>query len=170
VWLLSQQSPTRRLVRNLVCFVAVFFALLLPIYRQTQWHSVLNLPIGRTAFTDPLEFREFQWLAQRTRPSEFFFDNPALCLYLSLDNPTASEFVNYDDFTRPEQVVAVIQSLQRYPPHFIVLFPENPHLSDVHNHSAPFRRYVHDNYHLARTFPLNPYSRYEELWELGKIQ
>lgn len=125
-----------------------------------------NLPIGRTAFSDPLVFREFQWLAQRTQPSEPFFNSPALALYLGLDNPTASEFVNFDDFSRPEQVAAVIQALQRHPPRFIVMYPEATDWSK--DHSAPFRRYVHENYHLAQTFSLNQNGRYEELWEMGK--
>ena len=166
-WLLSQQSPAHRFARNLLCIVAAVFALLLPFHRQTQWHASLNLPIGRTAFSDPLMFRQFQWIAQRTHPTEIFFNNAALCLYLSLDNPTASEFVNYDDYTRPEQVAAVIQSLQQHPPHFIVLLPESTHSSDAHDNAAPFRQYVHDNYRLTQIFALDGNSRYEEdLWEL----
>jgi hypothetical protein len=167
-WLLSQQGSARRLARNLLCVLAIAFALLLPIRRQTQWHATLNLPIGRTAFSDIRVFREFQWLAQRTHPSEPFFNNAALSLYLSLNNPTPSEFVNYDEFTRPEQVAAVIQSLQSDPPHFILLLPPTTNPSDVHDHAAPFRQYVYDNYHLAQTFYVDPDSRYEqELWERG---
>jgi len=167
VWLFSQLGFACRFVRNLLCFLAAAYAFLLPFSRQVQQHFILNLPIGRTAFHDPLEFQEFQWLAQRTHPSELFFNQTALSLYLSLNNPTASEFVNEDDFTRPEQVAAVIQSLQRNPPHFIMLLPEMSSSSNVHDHSAPFRRYVHDNYHLSQIFPLNHNFRYEELWELG---
>jgi hypothetical protein len=62
-------------------------------------------------------------------------------------------------------VAAVLESLQRRPPRFIVLEPENTNPSDVHDHSAPFRQYVYDNYHLIQVFPLNHNSRYEELWE-----
>ena len=93
-WIISQQARAFSLVRNLLWVLAVGFAVLLPFHRQTQWHATLDLPIGRSAFVDPLEFHEFAWLAQRTRPSEPFFNQPALSLYLSLDNPTASEFVN----------------------------------------------------------------------------
>jgi hypothetical protein len=168
VWLVSQTGPAIRCARLLLWLVAAAFALLLPFNRQTQWHATLNLPTGRTAFSDPLVLHEFQWLAQRTQPSEPFFNSPALALYLGLENPTASEFVNYDDFTRPEQVTAIIESLQRRPPHFIVMYPEPSGSSNVHDHSAPFRRYIHENYHLAQTFSLNQNGRYEELWEMGK--
>ncbi|HEY6413908.1 MAG TPA: hypothetical protein VIX42_09480 [Edaphobacter sp.] len=168
VWVLSYRTPARRVALKLLCLLAIFFALLLPVYRQIQSHVILGLPIGRTAFINIQEANEFEWLAERTRPSELFFNQSALALYLSLDNPTASEFVNDDDFTRPEQVVAVIQSLQWHPPHFIVLYPEGKTPLNIHDHSAPFRRYVHDNYRLVQIFPLQNNSRYEELWEFDR--
>ena len=166
-WIISQQARAFTLVRNLLWVLAVAFALLLPFHRQTQWHATLDLPIGRTAFVDPLELHEFASLAQRTHPADPFFNQPALSLYLALDNPTASEFVNYDEFTRPEQVTAVLQSLRQRPPSFVMMFPQTPDFSSAHDHSGPFRKYVHDNYHLDQTFYLNRHSRYEELWEIG---
>ena len=165
VWILSQRTPARGIVLKLLCFVAAFFAFLLPVYRQIQPHVTLNLPVGRTAFIDIQEAREFEWLAERTQPSELFFNQSGIALYLSLDNPTASEFVNDDDFTRPEQVAAVVQALRAHPPHFIALSSERKMPLDVHDHSAPFRRYVHDNYRLIQAFPLGNNSRSEELWE-----
>jgi len=166
-WLLSQPGPAYRSARNLLCILAAFFALLLPLRRQTRWHATLNLPIGRTAFSDILIYREYQWLAQRTHPSDPFFNSPGLCLYLSLRNPTASEFVSYDDFTRPEQVSA-IHSLQQRPPHFVVLFSENIKRPDSQDNAAPFRQYIHDNYHSAQTFPIHGSIQYDEqLWELA---
>ncbi len=168
VWVLSQRSTAYRVALKLLCFVLVFFAFLLSGYRQLRPHVTLDLPIGRTAFTDVQEAREFEWLAERTQPAELFFNQSTLALYLSLDNATASEFVNEDDFTRPEQVAAVIQSFQRRPPHFIVLYPKRKTLLDVHDHSAPFRQYVHDNYRLAKIFPLGSGSGCEELWEFER--
>jgi hypothetical protein len=163
VWLLSGPGPIRIILRRSLLALALFFALLLPIYRQTQPHAILDLPIGRTAFADSEEFREFQWLAQRAHPSEPFFNNSALALYLSLSNPTAVEFVNNDDFTRPEQVTAVIKALEQRPPRFIALdigiAPAN-----THDHSAPFRDYIHQHYSLAETFAIDHNSRAEEIW------
>ena len=168
VWIFSYGTPARRVVLKVLCAVVIFFALVLPGYRQLRQHVTLNLPIGRTAFTDLQEAHEFEWVAERTRPSDFFFNESGLGLYLALENPTASEFVNDDEFSRPEQVAAVIQSLQLHPPQFILLLPDKRALSDVHDHSLPFRQYVHDNYRLVQTFPLVNSSRYQELWELGR--
>jgi hypothetical protein len=168
-WIISQQARAFTLVRNLLWVLAVAFAVLLPFHRQTQWHATLDLPIGRTAFVDPLELHEFASLAQRPHPSDPFFNQSALSLYLSLDNPTASEFVNYDEFTRPAQVTAVIQSLRQRPPRFVMMFPQTSGFSAVHDHSGPFRQYIHDHYHLDQIFYLNRNSRYEELWEIGPV-
>lgn len=168
VWLLDRQWPMLRAIRNTLAVVAVAYAFFLTTYRQTQQRSTLTLPLGRTAFTDVQELREFQWISQHTRPSESFFNQASLGLYLSLDNSTATEFVNNDGVTRPEQVAAVLQVFQRYPPHFIVLIPETPDPLKHEDNSGPFRKYVHDNYHLAQTFSFDHNFRHEELWELGR--
>jgi hypothetical protein len=167
IWLISRQSPTLQLVRRALWILALFFAVLLPIYRQTQWHATLDLPIGRTAFNDILTFQEYQWLAQHTHPSELFFNEFAAGFYLSLSNPTPSEFTTEAEFTRPEEVAAILQSLQHNPPPFVVL----PHLStnafNPHDHSAPFLQYIHANYHLDQIFPVDHAQFSRELWERG---
>ncbi|QNI31557.1 hypothetical protein H7849_21175 [Alloacidobacterium dinghuense] len=166
VWLISETRPVYRYVRGVVWGLAILFFVLPPLHRQRRWHATADLPIGRTAFADPDEFHEFQWLAQRAQPSDVFFNHMGVAMYLALDNPTPSEFVNYDDFTRPEQVDAVIKALRRRPPHFI-LYPENKHVTPGQDHSAPFRQYLEQNYHPAQVFWLDHGSRYDELWELG---
>jgi len=165
-WLVSQPSHAYKLARRLLFILAVFFALLLSLHRQTQFHGVLNLPVGRAAFSDPLEFREFQWFAQRTHPSEPFFNDGTLGLYLSLNNPTPVEFITYDEFTRPEQVTAIVQSLQRQPPHFIAAQPEDMESSGSHDHGGPFRQYLHDHYDLVQTFDKDHSYYREEIWEI----
>ena len=164
-WLLSGRGSIRTSLRHSLVATALFFALLLPVYRQAQHYRILDLPIGRTAFSDGEEFREFQWLAERTHPSDLFFNNSGLALYLSLSNPTAVEFVNNDEFTRPEQVTAVIRALQQNPPRFVALDPETTP-PNPRDHSAPFRDYIDQHYSLAETFALDHNSRPEELWEL----
>jgi hypothetical protein len=164
IWLISQQSPTQQLLRRAFCILALFFAVALPAYRQIRWHATLDLPFGKTAFYDNLLFQQFQWTAQRTHPSEPFFNEPALGLYLALDNPTQAEFVTYAEFTRPEQLTAILHSLQQHPPRFIFMNSTSS-APNPHDHTAPFRQYLHDNYHLARVFPLEHGEVSEECWE-----
>jgi hypothetical protein len=168
VWLLSEQTRAHRFARTLLWSTAIFFALLLPFHRQTEWHATLDLPVGRTAFSDAAMFHNFQWLAQRTRPFDPFFNSSSHSLYLDLRNPTPLEFISYDDFTRPEWVAAAIQSLQRDPPRYIVLQPESEYPAGPHNHATPFRQYVHDNYRLVETSYFDDsHQAQEEFWEFG---
>ena len=78
VWLLSPRNPVLVITRNLLYVLGIAYALLIPIYRQTRWYAILNLPTGRTAFTDPLLYNEFRWFAQRTHPSDLFFNDAAV--------------------------------------------------------------------------------------------
>ena len=167
VWLLSHGGLARKLMLNLLWATVTVFAVVLPVRRQTQWHGVLYLPVGRTAFSDHLEFDQFQWMAQRTRPSEPFLNDPSLSLYLALDTPAIAEFINDEDFTRPEQVSAIVDWIKSRQPRLIVMYPRGVHYSDTHSNSAPFRRYVEQNYHLVRVFPLRENNWSEEMWELG---
>jgi hypothetical protein len=152
-------------IRGGLCVAVAVFAVVLSLHRVTQWHGVLDLPIGRTAFVDRLQFDEFQWLAERTQPHEPFFNNTALSLYLALDTPAVVEFINEDGFTRPEQVSAVLAWLDDHRAHFIVMHPKDSGGATALSNSAPFRRYVQENYHLAQVVPLDEQSAPEEFWE-----
>jgi hypothetical protein len=164
VWLLSLATSAGGYIRKLSWVLAGGYFILLSIHRQVQWHETLDLPIGRTAFIDKAPFTEFKWLAERTHPSDRFFNDSALSLYLSLDNPTQTEFVTHDETTRPEQVAAIVQALKRNPPAYVALFSVNPEYTVHGDHAAPFRQFVYDNYKLADTFSHNQSQYEEELW------
>jgi hypothetical protein len=166
IWLLSEPGPIRILLRKALIAVALAFALILPLHRQIERHMVVDLPIGRTAFTDPLSAREFGWLAARARPGESFFNDSGLALYLAQHNPTALEFINADEFTRPEWIGAVLAALERDPPHFIVLRPLDPALPGSEDHTGPIRAFAERNYRRAAVFQLNGVVAHrEEIWE-----
>lgn len=164
VWLLNLASPAGGCIRKLSWVVAGCYFLVLPVYRQLQWHDTLDLPIGRTAFSDKALFYKFQWMAQHTHPLDGFFNDSALTLYLSLQNPTPAEFVTYDETTRPEQMAAVVEALKRNPPAYIALFPTNLGFAVGGDHSAPFRQFVYDNYSLAKVFAQKQSQYQQELW------
>ena len=166
VWMVSELKARQRLVGGLLYGVAAMFFVGLGLSRQVQRHPVLELPVGTTAFIDPLEFREFSWFTERTQPGEMFFNQNSIGLYLGLSNPSSSDFINTDDYTQPETVVRVIGDLKARPPRFVVVVPGRASQGVEHDHSGPFVEYVHERYRLAEVFPLNPGSRVEEVWEL----
>ena len=166
VWLVSELKARQRLVGAALYGVVAAFFVGLGLSRQVQRHSILELPVGATAFIDPLEFREFSWLAERTRPGEMFFNQNSIGLYLGLANPSSSDFINTDDYTRPETVERVIGDLKDRLPRFVVMVPGRASQGVEHDHSGPFVEYVHERYRLVAVFPLNRGSRVEEVWEL----
>jgi hypothetical protein len=82
---------------------------------------------------------------------------------LSLHNPTQTEFVTYDETTRPEQIAAVLDALKHDPPAYISLLPVTPGNVDG-DHAAPFRRFVYDNYSLANVFSQKQSQYKQQLW------
>ena len=169
VWLLSLPIAAGGYLRKLSWVVAGCYFLLLPVYRQLQWHDTLDLPIGRTAFTDKALFHKFQWVAEHTHPLDGFFNDSALTLYLALRNPTQTEFVTYDETTRPEQIAAVVEALRRNPPAYIALFPTNLGSSVGGDNAAPFRQFVYDNYSLAEVFAQKQAQYEQELWRRSTL-
>jgi hypothetical protein len=161
VWMAARWKATRMLLWA----VAALFAVLLPVYRQHQWHAIVPLPVGKTAFIDPLKYQEFRWLAQQTHPSEPFFNDADLGFYLMLENPAPVDFINMDDSTRPEWVAASVHALEQHPPRFVILYSEDSSILKHNDHSGPLRQYVHDHYRLAQTFPLGNDTFAEEVWE-----
>jgi hypothetical protein len=169
VWLLTLPIPALGTIRKLSWALAGCYLILLPVYRQVQWHGKLDLPIGQTAFTDKRLLQKFQWMAERTHPSDGFFNDSALTLYLSLHNTTQTEFVTYDETTRPEQVAAVLEALERDPPAYISLLPVPPGPAIAGDHAAPLRRFVYDNYSLAHVFSQKQSQYEQQLWRRSAL-
>ena len=167
VWLCSGVTRAMKMIRGVLYTSVAVFAVVLSLHRVTQWHGVLDLPIGRTAFVDRLQFNEFRWLVEHTQPHEPFFNKTALSLYLALDTPVEVEFINEDGFTRPEQVRDVLAWLEEHRARFIVMHAKDGRDRTALSSSAPFRRYVQENYRLIQVFPLAEDETPEEIWELN---
>jgi hypothetical protein len=133
--------------------------LYLPVHRQLHYHAYLDLPTGRTAFDDATLYEEHRWFAQLTRPGESFFTEPQLSFALRLNNPTPLDYVTPYEFTRPEQVDAVVRALAANKTPWIFLYPDlyQPHSSG--DNLAPFRQYLHANYHLVKVYPFAQFWR-----------
>jgi hypothetical protein len=151
---------------RVLCCAAMGFGVVTGVLRQVQRHPVLELPVGRVAFLDAGEAREYGWLKERTRPGDWFFNESTVGFYLGLESPGASDFVNSDEYTRPEDVARVIEDLKARPPRFVVLEPGLQSEGAEHDHSGPFVAFVRDRYRLAERFAMNRSGRYEEVWDL----
>jgi hypothetical protein len=153
VWFLNFPFKLERMLLRGLWAMVVILAIARPIVTQTRWRAVLDLPTGRTAFFTDVEYQETKWLLERTHPSDYFFGNQLLCFDLGLRNPSRVPFVTPYAFTRPEEVLNVVQGLETQKVRFVSWYPglDDPSATEE-NYLAPLRRYLQDDYHVAQRF------------------
>lgn len=159
VWFFSRTARLDRWVRATLWTAGITLVLYLPLSRQRHGATYLDLPTGRAAFMDPKRYDVMRWSAEHTRPGESFFNNPWATFALSLDTPSPLDYVTPAEFTRPEQVDAVVRSLADHHTQLIFLYPELYGPRRPGDNLEPFRRYVYKNYHLAMAYPSG------QIWE-----
>ena len=161
VWLTSAFVPVKKILSPILWTAVVVLTISKPIVTQTRWKEYLDLPTGRTVFFQPEAYEEAKWVAERTQPSDYFFGDGLFCFALRLRNPARVSFLTPTDFTRPEEVRDVVQALEERPVKFVSWYAGlDGALDTAGNHLAPLTLYLHDHYHVERTF-----SNGDEIWE-----
>jgi hypothetical protein len=113
----------------------------------------------------PDQYARYQWIAEHTRPGEFFFEAEWADVYtaLELQNPTILPFVTNTDYTPPEQVQQVVQALETHRVKLVLwsLWLDIPRgLSPASDHLHPLRAYLRSHYNVVKTFPDG-----EQVWQ-----
>jgi hypothetical protein len=130
---------------------------------QLRRQPTLELPVGRVGFPEAANYEVYRWMAEHTHPGQWYFGMPPLTLPLGLRNPTPIEDPAPGEFSRPEQITAAIEGLERTRTPLLVLLPVMyiPHLlGDKVDHLQPFQDYLYLHYRRTRIF-----SNGEEVWE-----
>jgi len=151
VWYFSGEFKMDRWVRRGLWTVGIVTLVCLSISRQIHARTYLDLPTGRVAFLIPSQYDRVQWLAARTQPGETFFNDAYVAFALSLNSPGPIDYVLPSEFTRPEQVQALLQSMTAHQTRFVFLYPEIYQQTGVGDNLGPLREYVARNYHLAKS-------------------
>lgn len=153
VWFLNSSSKVEQVFLRMLWALVLLLAVARPIVTQTRWRASLDLPTGRTAFFDPGLYEETKWMVERTHPSEYFFGDQLLCFDLRLRNPSRVAYVTPYDFTRPGEVLGVVQGLEMHKVQFVSWYPGLDIVVDpAGNHLAPLRGYLESKYHVAARF------------------
>ena len=103
---------------------------------------------------------------ERTHPSEYFLEGdwPSLYFLLGLRDPASVPFLSNTDYTRPEQVADVVESLERHRVRFVLwslrLDLHDPRDPAGGDHLGPLRAYLRAHYHVAKSF-----ANGEWIWE-----
>jgi hypothetical protein len=155
VWLLTSRPRYHQVLLSLIWAFALMCTLAEPWSRQRQKWICLNLPGGRAAFLSP-GYEEYRWICEHTRPSEFVFDGEWPHAYFACDvrNPAGIPFLTFTEYTRPEQVQALVDALEKHQVRLVLWgsisdpFPHPPE----GNHLGPFISYLSNHYQLVKLF------------------
>jgi hypothetical protein len=161
-WLLSTSGKVRIGVALGAVSTAIALAQIAAIQLKPQ--RFLDLPVGRIALPPKADYYGvYRWAAENTKPGQWYFGLPPLALALELHNPTPMEGISPGEYTRPEQVSAIVQGIERTKVPVIVLRPEmySPRpQSHWPDHLQPFRDDLYLHYRKAQTFASG-----DEIWE-----
>jgi len=152
-WFVSRSGRAGRLILSGLWLISLTLAVAEPLVRQRHWRSYLDLPTGRTAFLNPALHDEYRWIFERMHSPEPFFGDQLVSFALRLRDPAEIDFITPDDYTRPEQVANLIQSLERERVRYVLWYPDlDSPPSIARDHLGPLRAYLRSRYHVARVF------------------
>jgi hypothetical protein len=154
-WLLDRRGKAARRFTVLLASAALTLALAVPLHIQSRWHASLSLPAGRSAFLDPALYEEYQWLLRNTHPGQYFFGLPPLYYAFHLRNPAAIEGYDASEYSRPQQVIALVEAFDKHPVPLLVIRQSSELLrrrNSPTDHLEPFRAYLTSNYQLTNSF------------------
>jgi len=167
-WFLDKPTRVFAVVKMTLATVAIALAVTAAVHSQTRPKTYLYLPAGRTAFTDNAVREEYRWVLTHTHPAQFFWGMPPLYVPFHLQNPAPTESLDTSEYTRPEEIAAVLRALQQHNVPIIILPSEGQYpltINSPSNHAMAFVAYLHANYRLTSTFATG-----DEVWEkVGSI-
>jgi hypothetical protein len=166
VWFLKPAFVLERSLRYSAWLTVVIIAIARPVIEQVCPKELLELPTGRTAFTEPILWAKCEWVSERTNPSEFFFGDQNITFSLRLRNAGRVSFLRPTDYTRPEEVQDLVSALERNHVRFVSWYAgldREGALDPLGDHLEPVRAYLRGHYRMAKAF-----SNGDQIWERTK--
>jgi hypothetical protein len=160
VWFTDSSVWAGKVLSPILWTTVIVLGVVKPVVTQTRWKAFLDLPTGRTAFFQPAVYEKTKWVSERTEPSDYFFGDPLVCFELWLRNPTRVPFLRPTDYTRPDEVRNVVESLEHHQVRFVSWYRGLDIPDGEGNHLAPLSLYLRSHYHVAETF-----GNGDKIWE-----
>jgi hypothetical protein len=154
-WLLDRTGPVARITKLTLAAAALGLAIAVPAHVQLQPHLEIDVPAGRAGLTNRALYDEYAWLRANTAPGEYCFGMAPFYYTFHLRNPAPIEGYDPTDYTRPEQVSALVLALEKHKTPLIVLRWSPQFLMPTglpSDHLGPFRSYLLDNYEVTKSF------------------
>ncbi len=161
VWFLNSPGRFHRIRVTAIWVIVIAIALGEWHGRVFGWRKQLNLPIGRVAVLNRVQYDEIKFLLDHTKPGDYFFGNYELNYLLDLRGLSPIAFVTPSDFTRPEQVQQTIEGLKRHPAKYVYWsynLDMPPDAGHGQGHLAPLWAYLQAHYQCVKTFEGDDYA------------
>jgi hypothetical protein len=157
VWFLNSPRKIEGAVSRLLWATVLVVFVARPLVTQLRWRAYLDLPTGRTAFFEPVQYERCKWVSERTRPFDYFFGDHLIAFTLRLRNVGRVPFLRPTNYTRPEEVQDVVHALEKSQVQFVSWYSGLDHETEAAHHPegdhlGPIRLYLHEHYHVAQTF------------------
>jgi hypothetical protein len=163
VFLLGKHGKRQPAVAAVMWLCIVLLACHQIASRHHKQSVIVHLP-GGTVATIPAKAEKLEWLVQRTRPNDFFFQSgwPGLYLPLQLRNPIFIDDLDPRGVTPSEYVDSGMRQLEAKAVRYILWSPrlDSPSLNKVDNHLTKFHEYLETHYKQVHSFP-----DADQLWE-----
>ena len=162
-WILDRHEPSAKRLKIGLMVSAVVLAVTAAVRSQARWSAFLDLPVGKTAFTDRGRYDEYRYAMTRMCCGQLVFGTAPLVFALDVKNPTPIDVFVPFDYTRPEQLAQTILVLERQRVRLLMLnrgMFDWPGVSPATDHLAPMRAYLGCRYRLTATFQTD-----DQLWE-----
>lgn len=157
VWAATRVAGRRTCVILAGWLVVVCIAIGNSWSRHSHTQTAVALPAGEAILPEQ-KADKFLWLAQHTRPGEFFFEPawPESYVPLGLRNPTFVDSLIANEETRPEFVGLAIQQIDRRQVKYILwsrrLNAPNDPARPWQDHLGPMRAYLKGHYKRMQVF------------------
>jgi hypothetical protein len=165
VWAVGRVPTHQRLISNLLWIGLCCFALGQTWSLHRHQFVILDAPAGTVA-AYPEQAEKLSWIAERTKPGDYFFQAgwPGVYLPLDLNNPVYAESLSPFNTTIPEIVERSIGQLESRQVRYILWAPflnspMPPGHPEVY-HLTPLRDFMNRNYQKVWTF-----ADGDEVWE-----
>ncbi len=166
VWFLNSPGRLHRIRVTAMWVIVIAIALGEWHGRFFGWRQEVNLPIGRVAVLNEVQYKEIKFLLDNTKPGDYFFGNNELNYLLDLRDPSPIPFVTASDYTRPEQIQETIEGIKKHPAKYVYWSSDLDMPPEAHqgqSHLAPLRAYLLAHYQRVKTIEGDDFAR--SFWE-----
>jgi hypothetical protein len=167
MWLVSRTNREGQKGRLLCSLLLFGFMLEQSINTQLRPYQSLTFPGGTALFSRPGDAEEASWIAEHTRPGDYFFQVAYLNYYglLKLQHPAPVDTLLPFESTRPEWVIETVDNLARKDVRYILWSPKLlRHVRDLNSPAPdyldPLRIYMSTHYRMVKVFRTG-----NEIWE-----